>query len=101
MSEVLLQTIIEKLEAMELLLKQFKSNKDEEVLKTMLQEIKKISTSSINIDKIDELKLSIERCSKALEHTSTNQIIYKHYLHKGIGLQLLCFSFRHFFCANG
>jgi predicted type IV restriction endonuclease len=64
MSEVLLQTIIEKLEAMELLLKQYKSNKDEEVLKTMLQEIKKISTSSINIDKIDELKLSIDKCCK-------------------------------------
>jgi|KBSMisStaDraftv2_1062788.scaffolds.fasta_scaffold10062_2 hypothetical protein len=100
MSEVLLQTIIEKLEAMELLLKQYKSNKDEEVLKTMLQEIKKISTSSINIDKIDELKLSIERCSKALEHTSTNQIIYKHYLHKGIGIAATLFFVSTFFLCE-
>jgi hypothetical protein len=44
-----------------LLLKQDRNNKDEEVVKIILQEIQKIFTSSIHIDKIDELKLSIDK----------------------------------------
>ena len=90
MSEILLQTIVEKLEAIELLLKQDKRNKDEEVSKMILNEIKKVSTSPI-IDKIDELKLSVDKCSKILEHRATNQITYKHHLHKGIWIAVILF----------
>ena len=46
MSEILLQTIIEKLGAMESLLKQDKKNKDEEVFQRILEEIKKVSILS-------------------------------------------------------
>ena len=97
MSEILLRTIVEKLETIELLLKQDKSNKDEEVLKTMLEEIKKISTSSINIDKIDELKLSMNKCCKTLERPPANQIVCKHYFHKGIWIAVLLFFVSIFF----
>jgi len=91
MSEILLQTIVEKLEVIELLLKQDKKNKDEEVSKMILDEIKRVSTSSINSDKIDELKLSMDKCCKTVERASTNQIIYKHYLHKGIWIAIILF----------
>jgi len=91
MSEILLQTIIEKLGAMESLLKQDKKNKDEEVFQRILEEIKKVSILSISTNKIDELNLSIDRCCKTLERPSTNQITYKHYLHKGIWIAVTLF----------
>jgi hypothetical protein len=100
MSEILLQTIVEKLQTMESLLKQDKNSKDEEVLKRILDEIKKASTSSINIDKIDELKLSIDKCFKTLERPSTNQIIYKHYLHKEIWIAVILFFVSTFFLCE-
>jgi hypothetical protein len=100
MSEILLQTIVEKLEAMELLLKQDKRNKDEEVSKMILDEINKVFTSSISIDKIDELKLSVDKCCKILEHPATNQITYKHHLHKGIWIAVILFFVATFFLSE-
>ena len=100
MSEILLQTIVEKLEAIELLLKQDKRSKDEEVSKIILNEIKKVSTASISIDKIDELKLSVDKCSKILEHRATNQITYKHHLHKGIRIAVILFFVATFFLSE-
>jgi hypothetical protein len=97
MSEILLQTIVEKLQAMELLLKQDKRNKDDEVLKTILEEIKKVFATSISKDKIDELNLSIDKCCKTLERPSTDKIIYKHYLHKGIWIAVILFFVATFF----
>jgi hypothetical protein len=100
MSEILLQTIVEKLQTMEFLLKQDKGDKDEEVVKRILDEIKKTSTSSINIDKIDELKLSIDKCCKNLERPSTNQTTYRHYLHKGIWVAVILFFISTFFLCE-
>ena len=63
----------------------------------ILEEIKKISTSSISIDQINELKLSIDKCFKSLEDPAKNQIIYKHYLHKGIWIAVILFFAAIFF----
>ena len=100
MSEILLQAIIEKLEKIELLLKQVNSSKDAEIVKALLGEIKKLSILSMSIDKIDELKLSVDRCSKILEHPPKNQIIYKHYLHKGTWIAVILFFVAAFFLSE-
>ncbi len=42
MSELLLQSIVEKLQAMELLLRHHNTSKDEEAVKLILEEIKKL-----------------------------------------------------------
>jgi hypothetical protein len=96
MNEILLQTIVEKLEATERLLRPDRKNKDGEVLERILEEIKKVSVP-LSFDKIDELNLSIDKCCKTLERRSANQIIYKHYLHKGIWIAIILFFVSIFF----
>jgi hypothetical protein len=100
MNEILLQTIVEKLEATERLLRPDRKNKDGEVLERILEEIKKVSVP-LSFDKIDELNLSIDKCCKTLERRSANKLYTSTICTKEYGLQLFYFSFQHFFCGNG
>ena len=97
MSELLLQTIVEKLEAMELLLRDDNANKDGEALKEIREEIKKLFAIGLSSDKLNELKVSIDACHKKLDNPFQNRIDHKHHLHKGVWIAFFLF-FASIFC---
>ncbi len=91
MSEILLQTIVEKLQAMELLLKNDKAGIDEETLKCIREEMQRLPITTISTDKFNELKLAIDECREKIERPLHNQTIHKHHLHKGMLISLVLF----------
>src|SRR5436309_1030455 len=97
MSELLLQTIVEKLEALEIaLLRQDNSNEEKgapgEITKwiqILQSEIKLIPFYfKLSNDKISELMKSINACNKRLEQPLQKNIEHKHHLHKGIFISI-------------
>ena len=97
MTELLLQTIVEKLEAMELLLHHDNASKGDDVLKKVAEEITKIYPTGLSIDKINELKVSVDACYKKLECPIQNRIDHKHHLHRGVWIAFFLF-FASIFC---
>ena len=98
MSEQLLQAIIEKLEAIELLLKvtntgKEKENRDAEIkqeLELLRKEIKNLpSQLLLGTVKLGELSSNINRLNEQLQKPVSNRIEHKHELHKGV---LITFS---------
>jgi hypothetical protein len=97
MGELLLQIIVEKLEAMELLLRHDSADKDREVLREIRDEIKKLLATSLSIDKLNELKVSVDACYKKLESPLQNRVDHQHHLHKGIWIAVVLFFISIFF----
>lgn len=93
MSELLLQTIIEKLEALEIaLLKQNNSDKDASIIKEMAEQLKELRSETevlspgfkLMKDKMSELMKRLEACDFRLQQPLQNNFEHKHHLHKGI-----------------
>lgn len=103
MSELLLQTIVEKLEAIELLLKHDNTNQYAEVIQELRQEVKKLSARALCNDKAIELTTSMdtlsERLSQLLKSRFEQRVIHKHHLHKGIWA-IVVLLFTSIFCLR-
>jgi predicted type IV restriction endonuclease len=80
MDDLLLQTVVEKLEDIELLVKQNNQNKTGEELKKISEELKELSSRAMSAEKINELIKSLTPRSNKIEH--------RHHLHKGIWIAL-------------
>src|SRR3954471_3391652 len=107
MSEVLLQTIVEKLATLEMFLRQVATDKNEinqgqctEQLQTLHEEIKKMNEHFLlNQNGMSELELRMEALNKRLQTPLKNQIDHKHHLHKGIWIAIVSiFISTFFFC---
>jgi hypothetical protein len=94
MSEILLQTIIEKLEALHTgLLKENNTSKDEAIQRALLKEVKLIQSEignlpskiTLNSQNIYELYKSITTLNFRLDNPIIEQIKHRHHLHKGYG----------------
>ena len=94
MDELLLQTVVEKLEDIELLIKQNNQNKTGEELKKISDEIKNLSSRTISPERINELIKSLNNCNNKLNQPVQNTIEYRHHLHKSIWIAIA------FFIAN-
>jgi hypothetical protein len=93
MSELLLQAIVEKLEALEIaLLKKDNTGKDEVVSETLANEIKSLRVeikilldhSKINGTRLSELIENMNVYSKKWAQPLQNNIEHRHHIHKGI-----------------
>lgn len=105
MSEVLLQTIVEKLESIEIAL--LKGNPDEDLAmqKALLQEIRSLQAETaklplqmkLSAEKMSELLKGISALNYELEPPKSEHIKHSHHLHKGIwiavGLFIISLSF--------
>jgi hypothetical protein len=97
MSELLLQTIVEKLGMLESLLKQVVAGKDATnqsewivQLQAFRTDIKKMMEQFLlNQEKMNELELKMEALEIRLRQPLKNQIEHKHHLHKGIWLAIV------------
>ena len=97
MNQVLLETIIEKLESLELsLLKENKTGNDEAVQKDLLKEIKIWESEITKLpshlkiinEKINELSKNITFLNFKLEKGVNENINHKHHLHKGVWIAI-------------
>lgn len=93
MSEILLQTIVEKLEALEIaLLKENNAGKNETIYQALLKEIKSAQSEITKLPvllradskKINELTESIAALNIKLNISLKNQISHTHHLHKAV-----------------
>ena len=93
MSEVLLQTIVEKLEALEIaLLKENNASKDEAIQQALLKEVKSLQSEftklpsqfKVNNEKMKDLLESTSALNYRLDKPINEQIKHSHHLHKGI-----------------
>ena len=104
MSELLLQAIIEKLEAIELLLKVTDTGKEKEnagaeikqELESLRKEVKNLpSQLLLGTVKLGELSFNVNRLNEQLQKPVSSQIEHKHELHKGfwiaVSLFVICF----------
>ncbi|HUS01700.1 MAG TPA: hypothetical protein VMY77_08235 [Chitinophagaceae bacterium] len=105
MSEVVLQTIVEKLIAIEIALLKDTNPVKEETIQAILKEIKLFKSEMAKLPL--EFEKSSEKCRELLQNISAlnfrldnpleHQIKHKHYLNKGIwiavGLFIICFFF--------
>ncbi len=100
MSELLLQTIIEKLEAMELLLKAESAGKSEVALQQQIteqfsqlhKEIRLLPAQLLlSKEQVNELLRSINNCTLQLKQPVQNRVEHKHHLHKGIWIAIALF----------
>ncbi|SRR6266496_1393579 len=99
MSELLLQSILEKLRMIESLLKQGIADKDETnqnqwagQLQGIRADLKKMIEQFLLMqEKMSELKLKIEAIGKKLEQPLQNRVEHKHHLHKGIWIAIILF----------
>jgi hypothetical protein len=97
MSQLLLQTIVEKLGILESLLKQVVAGKDATnqsewtiQLQALRTDIKKMMEQFLlNQEKINELELKTDALEIRLRQPLKNQIAHKHHLHKGIWLAIV------------
>ncbi len=97
MNQVLLETIVEKLEGLEIsLLKENKSGNDEAMQKDLLKEIKLFQSEiakfaaqfKVSNEKIDGLSKNIIVLNSKLKKGVSEQINHKHHLHKGIWIAI-------------
>lgn len=97
MNQVLLETIIEKLETLEIsLLKENKAGNDETTQQDLLKEItsfqleiKKLPVHlKVNNEKINELSKNITSLNFRLEKGVSENINHKHHLHKGVWIAI-------------
>ncbi|MEJ7671710.1 MAG: hypothetical protein WKF59_03150 [Chitinophagaceae bacterium] len=91
MDELLLQTVVEKLEDIELLVKHNNQNKTGDELKTISDEIKNLSCRTISSERINELIKSLDACTNKLNVPVQNTIEHRHHLHKGIWIAIALF----------
>ncbi len=97
MNQVLLETIVEKLEGLEIsLLKENKTGNDEAMQKDLLKEIKTFQSEiarfspqfKVSNEKIDNLSKNIEALNFKLEKGVSEEINHRHHLHKGIWISI-------------
>jgi vesicle coat complex subunit len=100
MDELLLQTVVEKLEDIEFLIKQNNQNKSVEQLKIISEEIKNLSSRTISSERINELIKSLNNCNNKLNQPVQNSIEYRHHLHKGIWIAIALFVTNFFLLAG-
>ncbi|KAA9042046.1 hypothetical protein FW778_08525 [Ginsengibacter hankyongi] len=96
MSEILLQAIVEKLEALEIaLLKQGNAGKDEELktaVKSFQSEFIKFSvTCNVNIEKMNKLSEEIHALKVNSGNSTQNQVKHIHHFHKQVWLSVSLF----------
>jgi len=91
MDELLLQTVVEKLEDIELLVKQNNQNKTGEELKKISEELNNFSSRTISSEKMKELIKSLDAPSNKLNTPVQNTVEHRHYLHKGIWIAIALF----------
>ncbi len=91
MNEVLLQTVGEKLEGIELLVRHNDQNKTAEELKKISEEIKTLSSRTISSERLKELIKSLDDCTKKLNAPVQNISEHRHHLHKGIWITITLF----------
>ncbi|MDQ6755311.1 MAG: hypothetical protein M3004_00090 [Bacteroidota bacterium] len=97
MTEVLLQTIVEKLESIEIAsLKENNADKDKEMQEAFLKEVKSVQSQINNLpsqfeessEKMDELLKGIRDLNFKLDNPLNEQIKHNHHLHKGIWISI-------------
>ena len=107
MSEVLLQTIVEKLATLEMFLRQVATDKDEINQNQLIQQLQALHAKIekmnehflLNQKRMSELELRMEALNKRLQTPLKNQIDHKHHLHKGIWIAIVSiFISTFFFC---
>jgi hypothetical protein len=99
MSEILLQTIIEKLESLEISLLKNTPNKDSNVQQELLKEIRSCQFEITTIfpqiktvnEKINELTKNVTAINFGSVNKATGQIHHTHFLHRGIWIPILLF----------
>jgi hypothetical protein len=100
MSEILLQAIVEKLEALEIaLLKQGSAGKDEEASKELTSAVKSIqlelikfsSASNANYEKINDLSEEIHVLRLNSGNPIQNQVKHTHHFHKQVWVSISLF----------
>lgn len=93
MSELLLQTIIEKLGSLEIaLLKESNVGKDEATVQALLKEVKELQSEvaklpfqfKVSDEKMTKLLEKIAALNSTLDQPMENQINHRHHLHKGV-----------------
>ena len=100
-SEVVLQTIVEKLEAIEISLLKDNNSAKEETIQSLLKEIKSVKSEMANLplefekstEKTSKLLQSITALNYKLNNPLTNEINRNHHFHKGIWIAMLLFIF--------
>ncbi len=88
MDELLLQTVVEKLE---LLIKENNQNKSGEELKIMSEEIKSLSSRTISPERLNELIKSLNVHTNKLNAPVQKTPEHRHHLHKGIWIVIVLF----------
>ncbi len=99
MSEVLLQSIVEKLEAIEISLLKDNNPLKEDAIQSLLQEVKSSQSQLTKFplqfekstEKIDELLKKTSALNFRLGNPVKEQIKYSHHLHKGIWIAITLF----------
>ncbi len=100
MDELLLQTVVEKLEDIELLVKHNNQNKTGEELKKISEELKILSGRTISSGRLNELIKSLNACTGTLKQPLQNKIEHRHHLHKGIWIAIVLFVANIFLLAG-
>lgn len=101
MSEVLLQTIVEKLEAIEISLLKDNNPLKEETIQALLKELKSFQSEMIKLplqfqnttEKTSELLKTITAINFRLDNPVAEQIKHTHHFHKGIWIAVSLFIF--------
>jgi hypothetical protein len=91
MDELLLQTVVEKQEDIELLVKQNNQNKTGEELKKISEELKDLSSRTMSSERINELIKSFNAYTNKLNEPVQNTIEHLHHVHKGIWIAIVLF----------
>ncbi len=91
MDDLLLQTVVEKLEDIELLVKQNSQNITGEELKKIFEEIKNLSNRMIGFERLNDLTKSLDSCTDKLKEPVQNTVQHRHHLHKGIWIAIALF----------
>ena len=91
MNEVLLQTVVEKLNDIELLVRDNDQNKTREELKKISEELKILSDRTISAERINELINGLDSSTGNLKEPVQKIIEHHHHLHKGIWIAIVLF----------
>ena len=99
MSEILLQTIIEKLEALEISLLKNTQEKDIEVQQVLLKEIRSCQSEIKTIvpqiktvnEKINEMSKNVMAINFSSSNKASAQVHHRHHLHRGICIAIVLF----------
>ncbi len=91
MDELLLQTVVEKLEDIELLVKKNNQNKTGEELKMISEDLTNLSSRTVSSEIINELIKNRNACTNKLNAPLQNTIEHRHHLHKGLWVAITLF----------